>query len=763
MPTIPLCHRLTLATAALLAGQVQALAAAPLEAAPAAQDARKESRGALKAKPVAKTKAGAPEASLPLVDVAPLQRVEIKGAAASYDPRRDDTASKIIVGSEEIQRYGDTAISDVLKRLPGITVTGAGGRGGGEVRMRGLGSGYTQILLNGEAAPAGFSLDSLSPDVIERIEILRAASAEFSTQSIAGTINIVLKKAIKMAQREFKLSYGRGSDYSSPNASMQLSDKDGGFSYSLGANVYRYRFERDYLRKDRITSSAGELTQELDSVIHDKGESNGFNISPRLNWTLGENDTLTSQSFFNLNRYVGAGALRVSPVSGQVQPVYLGDDSSSDTHNAYGRSDLNWVHKIEGGARLDTKIGVSGSRNNNLFMLTGFDAGRHDILGRIVRGRTREQGISSTGKYSTPLIPEHALSMGWDGAVNRRDEQRMQRETTLPANTSVPTDDSYLSTVRRMALFAQDEWNITPRWSMYLGMRWEGLETRSEGNHYSAIRSRSSVFSPLMQTLYKLPDSKDQMRLALTRTYRAPGLGSLIPRRYLSTNNSPTDPDGSGNPQLKPELALGLDGAYEHYFAETGLVSASAYVRRIDQFIRPGILYEDGRYIATSVNDGRALSRGIELEAKFPLDALMAQAPALDLRASVSRHWSRVQAVPGPDNRLDQQNPLSANLGLDYKTPGGKLATGASFAFRNGGPVRVSEAQRHYQSVRRDLDLYALWKFDPQYQLRLALSNVLHRDFLSQTSYTDANGVSQRRNATYPGTTQIRLTLEVKR
>jgi outer membrane receptor for ferrienterochelin and colicins len=33
--------------------------------------------------------------------------------------------------------------------------------------------------------------------VIERIEVLRAASAEFSTQSIAGTINIVLKKAVK--------------------------------------------------------------------------------------------------------------------------------------------------------------------------------------------------------------------------------------------------------------------------------------------------------------------------------------------------------------------------------------------------------------------------------------------------------------------------------------------------------------------------------------------------------------------------------------
>lgn len=118
-----------------------------------------------------------------------------RASADAYDPRRDDTASKIVVTREEIVKYGDTSVLDVLKRVPGVTVTGANGRGG-EVRMRGLGSGYTQILINGERTPAGFTIDSLSPDVIERIEVLRTATAEFSTQSIAGTINIVLKKAI---------------------------------------------------------------------------------------------------------------------------------------------------------------------------------------------------------------------------------------------------------------------------------------------------------------------------------------------------------------------------------------------------------------------------------------------------------------------------------------------------------------------------------------------------------------------------------------
>ena len=115
------------------------------------------------------------------------QKIEIKTAKA-YDERRHDTAGKMVVTQEEIAKYGDTDITDVLKRLPSITVVN------GVIQMRGLGTGYTQILLNGEPSPPGFSIESLAPDLIERIEIIRSASAEFSTQAIAGTLNIVDKK-----------------------------------------------------------------------------------------------------------------------------------------------------------------------------------------------------------------------------------------------------------------------------------------------------------------------------------------------------------------------------------------------------------------------------------------------------------------------------------------------------------------------------------------------------------------------------------------
>ena len=106
--------------------------------------------------------------------------------------RRNSTASKIVIGRDEIDRFGDSTLGDVLKRLPGVTLQGRPGRGGA-IAMRGLGNGYTQILLDGERVPPGFSLDSLTPDQIERIEILRAPTAETGARAIAGTINIVTR------------------------------------------------------------------------------------------------------------------------------------------------------------------------------------------------------------------------------------------------------------------------------------------------------------------------------------------------------------------------------------------------------------------------------------------------------------------------------------------------------------------------------------------------------------------------------------------
>ncbi|PLY39734.1 outer membrane receptor protein [Janthinobacterium sp. ROICE36] len=690
-----------------------------------------------------------------------LQTVEVKGSG--YDPRRDDTASKMVVSSEEILKYGDTNVTDVLKRLPGITVSGAAGRSGGEIRMRGLGSGYTQILLNGERAPAGFSLDTLSPDVIERIEILHAASAEYSTQSIAGTINVVLKKAVKTAQRELKLGV-QGSDVSfSPSVNVQLSDRDGNFSYSLAGSLYRYDYHYDNPGLELGYAPDGRQNLLRRTSGTGDGRSEGINLSPRLNWSFPGGDNLTAQFFLNAGRSDNRSHQRTDTVLG-LRPDYDTNDGTSGNHYVFGRADLTWVRKLDGGAKLELGLRASATSNTADSHPLGYIDAVGLVLDRNVRVEATYSSLSSTGKYSLPWMPGHALSMGWDGTLSQREEQRRQRELALPGGRQrVDSDEHFDADIKLLALYAQDEWDITPRWSMYAGVRWEGIDTRSAGDTFAAVQQRSSVWSPLLQTLWKLLDTKgDQVRLALTRTYKSPSTSNLIPRRSVSTNNSQTDPDREGNPNLKPELALGIDASYEHYWAEGALLSARASARRIDGYTRQGLLFIDERWVSTPVNDGRANTQTLALEAKFPLRAVMAApVPGIDLRASVSRNWSQVEQVPGPNNRLDQQTPVSGNFGLDYKTPGGMLTTGGSFNFRNGGPVRITERQSAYTSPRRDLDIYALWKFDAKNQLRLAVSNLLAQDFESDTSYTDASGTIAR-NSISPSSPQARATLEMK-
>ena len=97
----------------------------------------------------------APPASAPVQDMG---RVEIKSNRDNtMEERRQSTAAKIVIGREELDKQGDATLGEVLKRLPGVTIQGAPGRGGA-IRMRGLGGGYTQILLDGQRVPPGFSI-----------------------------------------------------------------------------------------------------------------------------------------------------------------------------------------------------------------------------------------------------------------------------------------------------------------------------------------------------------------------------------------------------------------------------------------------------------------------------------------------------------------------------------------------------------------------------------------------------------------------------
>ena len=690
-----------------------------------------------------------------------MQQIEVKGNIQTYDDRRNDTATKIVVTQEEILKNGDTSIGEVLKRLPGITLGGVQGRGG-DVRMRGLGAGYTMIMLNGEPSPPGFSLDSLSPDMIERIEIMRAATAEFSTQAVAGAINIILKKAIQTAQREIKAGGQFENHKLGTGLNLTMSDRKGPISYSLNAGLIASHYERlPVTTTESAFDTSGKQTLQNTTNTNSHGLFESFNLAPRVNLSLGNGETITSQSFVNFNRFDGNNNSRTVTTLG-TPPPYSGVDQTVHSGFNMVRSDLNWVRKIGTGGKLDMKFGANYNDRNTDADNLQLDTQDQLLVHRIINSSASDKGVTGSGKFSTPYAEDHALAMGWDGGISNRSEDKIQRETSPVGMKTVNSDESYKASVKRLAMFAQDEWSITPRWSVYYGLRWEGLDTTSQGNTYADVANKSSVWSPILQTLWKLPDTKnDQVRFGLTRTYKAPMTNTLIPRRFSSLNNTPTSPDTQGNPNLRPELAWGLDLSFEHYLADGGLLSASTFVRRIEDITRKSLTQIDGLWVSMPINDGVATTKGFELEAKLPIRSLYKTAPAIEIRANVARNWSSISTVPGPNNRIDQQTPFSGNFGLDYKLDKMPLTLGGNYSFQTGGPVQIAVNQSVFTVPKRVLDMYALWKFTPKIQLRMSLANGLHQNNISESTYTDANGKLQSSTLT-PTTAVVRGMLEVR-
>jgi outer membrane receptor for ferrienterochelin and colicins len=172
------------------------------------------------------------------------------------------------------------------------------------------------------------------------------------------------------------------------------------------------------------------------------------------------------------------------------------------------------------------------------------------------------------------------------------------------------------------------------------------------------------------------------------------------------------------------------------------------------------------RYVLRVQNVGDAVTQGLELEAKFRVSDLWAAAPKVDVRANASFFASRVRAVPGPDNRLDQQPDATANVGADYRFTGLPLTLGGNLNWTPGYTTRLSDVQTASIGRKLGVDAYALWVFNPALQMRLSLSNLDARDYVygSAVDGPDFRGVAVRETAqtTQPTFVNVQLRLEMK-
>jgi iron complex outermembrane receptor protein len=220
---------------------------------------------------------------------------------------------------------------------------------------------------------------------------------------------------------------------------------------------------------------------------------------------------------------------------------------------------------------------------------------------------------------------------------------------------------------------------------------------------------------------------------------------------------------------LRPELATGIDLAAERYFEGGGLVSANLFHRNITDLIRytisqvsnPSWAPGQTRWVSSPHNVGDAVTQGLELEAKFRLNQWWSEALPVDIRSNMSFFRSRVKDVPGPNNRLDQQPDMTANLGADYRLRSAPFTLGGNINYNPDYDTRRSENQWAYQGAKKVVDVYGLWRYSAATALRLTVSNLTPSDYITGSTYV-GNGVSETARTSHRNWQNVTLRLELK-
>ncbi len=693
----------------------------------------------------------------PATGTSDMGRIEItSGRDNDTQQRRESTASKIVIGREEIERQGDANLGEILKRMPGITLGGAPGRGGG-IRMRGLSQGYTQILLDGQRVPPGFSVESLTPEMVERVEIYRAPTAETGAQAIAGTINIITREGRKGMPTELKMGSSFQGGYVSPTASVvKHHDAErwtGNYTLSVNRFAAPDHSENDLTRTDALGTT---LRQRVSDSHYGR---QGMNVTARLQLKGDPGETFTLTPFVLLSQGTTPSSMRATESLNGVNLDGSPATATGENKNHFELARLNgqWRRKLSMDSNMEWKFNVGGWNSHNEFQQNSTNI---LLIPRVQENsQVQDRSASLSGKYTNVMGGGHQ----WVSGAELETVRRSQSVVGLYQKISGSAD--FRASTMRYAVYSQDEWQLTPNWSTHVGARSEGLTT--EGSTSAGdVTNRNSVFTPLLHAMWRPdPNSRDQVRMSLTRSFKTPSMPILLARRaYTRDDNSATNPDVSGNPNLKPEIATGLDVAVERYLPQGGVLSASVFHRRVQNLIRsvttlePGVT---GRWLSRPQNISEAVTEGVELEAKFRLDQWIAEAPHIDLRNNLSFYRSRVLSVMGPDNRLDQQPTMTANLGADYRLKSAPLTIGGNVNYNPGYSTRLSAEQLTTVSQKQVMDVYGLWRLDSSTAWRLTLSNLDPRTYTTGSIYS-GNGVAENSRIQNRSWTNVQILLEKK-
>ena len=652
---------------------------------------------------------------------------EVVVSAAGFEQDiKQAPASITVLTRDELSRERFGNLTQALESVEGIDVGAAGDKTGGmNISIRGMPSDYTLILIDGRrqnaagnVTPNGFggTQTSFMPPLaaIERIEIIRGPmSTLYGSDAMGGVINIITRKVGK------KWLGSVGADYTLQEESSFGDVKAGKFYLSgpivadtLGLSLRGSKQRRD-AASIRQPTQAG--TDEPARMGANPVRSDVENFGGRLAFTPNRFHTITldaeagRQTYDNSNGQVGT-----QTVQGGYGP-----------EQKYNRDQWTLSHTGRlGFGTLDSSYMVN----------------KTETLGRTIPPGTpgAVAGSARTLEVESKVF-DTKLVLPWGNHMSTIGAQWWKAEMT---DGVAPKTFEFT----QKALFAEDEWRLLESFALTLGARYDD---------HSIFGGQTS---PRGYAVWNATPNWT-VKGGLSKGYKTPRVEQLSPgiNGFGGQGTIPL----VGSPGLKPETSTTTElGAYFDNLAGwtasfsvfnnefkdkittgTGLVNCS--YRPSPN--RPGCVsfgnWPNVDAFGQSINVDEAVTRGVEMNTRFPLGKTVAAMANYTYTESEQKSGSNAGQPLGDTPKHAVNARLSWDITREWKS--WLRAEYRSDRFRDPGTsasTRAAKAALGDYKGYTMLHLGASYQVTPKVTLNAAVYNLLNKDFIDYQPYRASSG-----------------------
>lgn len=679
-------------------------------------------------------------------DATELDAVKVEGAIV-YRDRTEATAPVLSYDLSYFERFEPLTVGDMLKRVPSVAFLSDVLEYDG-VRLRGLDSAYTQILINGERVPgAGFDrsffVDRIPAELVERIEIVRSASADRSGDAIAGTLNIVLRDGyaldggyIRLGGLHYDDGVNRGV------GGVVWGGQAGPGQLLIGANTQGRRNPKDKFSQ-RFDAPGGTLDNTEVQTDVRSGTDSSFTSSYSM--PLGSGQFDLNAFYVRTERVQDEDSIEYrSGIENNANLLTLNDnDIDIDTRNWSFSG--GWVGDAWGGENK-LRLGYAGFddeqfefedeteylRDSNPFpeddRYTG-DREFRDLDDREFSAKFSHERGSDELRWKVGM---EYVSKDRDTSI-LADRNRITIPNAPAARPTIPGDfGPYLAVPGGVNTIEEDRYDPFVKlegesgnieWET--GLRYQYTETTIiDDTVDSADRSKNTSegqWLPSAHLRWNLSET-DRITASLARTMRRPDFNQITPA-LLETELG--DNDLLGNPELASETALGFDLGYEHRLGRDGVFGVNFFYRDISDLIEvasTGVEGSEGEgtLVLQPRNTGDGKVWGLEFDLSTPLTVFNMENTGVFFNYS----WldSEIEDVFG-ERQFNSQSDYVFNVGFIQELPEWGASFGVTYR-KQGEALGRIVGEEVVTTYGADIEAFVEKRFGEHFTLRLTGSNL---------------------------------------